>query len=85
MPTRQGGRSAKNLRIFVRPKRLQITTRTIRIDAVNVKDRLRNIDTDCANLSHWTAPLNVVRFDATTLWHFDAAERAPSTTSFSTD
>jgi hypothetical protein len=28
----------------------------------------------------WTAPLNVVRFDATTLWHFDAAERAPSTT-----
>jgi hypothetical protein len=24
----------------------------------------------------------VVRFDATTLWHFDAAERAPSTTSF---
>jgi hypothetical protein len=24
----------------------------------------------------WTAPLNVVRFDATTLWHFDAAERA---------
>jgi hypothetical protein len=20
----------------------------------------------------WTAPLNVVRFDATTLWHFDA-------------
>jgi hypothetical protein len=29
----------------------------------------------------WTAPLNVVRFDATTLWHFDAAERAPSTTS----
>jgi len=29
----------------------------------------------------WTAPLNVVRFDATTLWHFDAAERAPSTKS----
>jgi hypothetical protein len=27
----------------------------------------------------------VVRFDATTLWHFDAAERAPSTTSFATD
>jgi len=33
----------------------------------------------------WTAPLNVVRFDATTLWHFDAAERAPSTTPKSTD
>jgi hypothetical protein len=29
----------------------------------------------------WTAPLNVVRFGATTLWHFDAEERAPSTTS----
>jgi hypothetical protein len=27
----------------------------------------------------------VVRFDATTLWHFDAAERAPSATSFATD
>src|SRR5262249_883296 len=29
----------------------------------------------------WTAPLIVVRFDATTLWHFDAAEWAPSTAS----
>jgi hypothetical protein len=33
----------------------------------------------------WTAPLNVVRFDATTLWHFDAPERAPSTTPISTN
>jgi hypothetical protein len=33
----------------------------------------------------WTAPLNVVRFGATTLWHFDAEERAPSTTSKATD
>jgi hypothetical protein len=33
----------------------------------------------------WTAPLNVVRFDATTLWHFDAAERAPSTTPIATE
>jgi hypothetical protein len=32
-------------------------------------------------ISIWTAPLNVVRSGATTLWHFDAAERAPSTTS----
>jgi hypothetical protein len=32
----------------------------------------------------WTAPLNVVRFGATTLWHFDAEERAPSTTSEAT-
>jgi hypothetical protein len=28
-----------------------------------------------------TAPLNVVCFDAATLWHSDAAERAPSTAS----
>src|SRR5262245_40034054 len=28
------------------------------------------------------APLKVVRFDATTLWHLDAAEWAPSTASF---
>src|SRR5262249_23505642 len=28
------------------------------------------------------APLKVVRFDATTLWHLDAAEGAPSTASF---
>jgi hypothetical protein len=27
----------------------------------------------------------VVRFDATTLWHFDAAEWAPSTASFATE
>jgi hypothetical protein len=27
----------------------------------------------------------VDRFDATTLWHFDAAERAPSATSFALD
>jgi hypothetical protein len=33
----------------------------------------------------WTAPLNVVRFGATTLWHLDAEERAPSTTSITTD
>jgi hypothetical protein len=33
----------------------------------------------------WTAPLNVVRFGATTLWHLDAEERAPSTTSGTTD
>src|SRR5262249_51371539 len=26
--------------------------RTVRINAVNLKDRLRNINTDCANLTH---------------------------------
>jgi hypothetical protein len=31
-----------------------------------------------------TAPLIVVRFNATTLWHIDAAEWAPSTASFTT-
>jgi hypothetical protein len=29
----------------------------------------------------WTAPLKVVCFNATTLWHFDAAEWAPPTAS----
>jgi hypothetical protein len=32
-------------------------------------------------LPRGAAPLNVVRFSATTLWHFDAAEWAPSTAS----
>src|SRR5215471_18492046 len=47
---------------------------------VNLKNRLRYIETDRANLAHGRLP-SVVRFDATTLWHFDAAEWAPSTAS----
>jgi hypothetical protein len=35
--------------------------------------------------AQWTAPLNVVCYNATTLWHFDAAEWAPSTASFATE
>src|SRR5450755_2914709 len=53
----------------------------IRIDAVNLKHRLRNIDTDRANLTHGRLPSMWLRFDATTLWHSDAAEWAPSTAS----
>jgi hypothetical protein len=56
--------------------------RAIRIDAVNLKHRLRNIDPDRANLAHGRLPSMWLRFDATTLWHFDAAEWAPSTASF---
>jgi predicted nucleotidyltransferase len=56
-----------------------------RIDAVNLENRLRDIQTDCANLAHGRLPSMWLRFDATTLWHFDAAEWAPSTASFSTD
>src|SRR5450631_3883149 len=56
--------------------------RAIRIDAVNLKHRLRNIDTDRANLTHGRLPSMWLRFDATTLWHSDAAEWAPSTASF---
>jgi hypothetical protein len=53
----------------------------ISIDAVNLKHRLRNIDPDRANLAHGRFPSMWLRFDPTTLWHFDAAEWAPSTTS----
>ena len=53
-----------------------------RIDAVNLKYRLRNIDPDRANFAHGRLPSMWLRFDATTLWHSDAAEWAPSTASF---
>ena len=59
--------------------------RAIRIDAVNLKHRLRNIDPDRANLAHGRLPSMWLRFDATTLWHFDAAEWAPSTASFAAE
>jgi hypothetical protein len=55
--------------------------RAISIDAVNLKHRLRNIDPDRDNLAHGRLPSMWLRFDTTTLWHFDAAEWAPSTTS----
>src|SRR5271169_192909 len=55
---------------------------TIRINAVNLKNRLRNIDPDCANFAHGRLPSMWLRFDPTTLWHSDAAEWAPSTASF---
>jgi hypothetical protein len=41
--------------------------RAISIRAVNLEYRLRNIETNCANLAHGRLPFNVVRFDATTL------------------
>jgi hypothetical protein len=50
--------------------------RTINSYAVNLEYRLRNIKTNRANLAHGRLP-HVVCFDATTLWHFDAAEWAP--------
>jgi hypothetical protein len=55
--------------------------RPICIDTVNLKDRLRNIDPDRANLAHGRLSSMWLRFDSTTLWHIDAAEWAPSTTS----
>ena len=55
------------------------------VHPVNLKDRLRNIETNRANLAHERLPSLVVRFSATTPWHFDAARWAPSTASFSTD
>ena len=55
------------------------------VHLVNLKDRLRNIETNRANLAHGRLPSLVVRFSAATPWHFDAARWAPSTASFSTD
>jgi hypothetical protein len=55
--------------------------RAICIDAVNLKHQLRNIDPDRDNLAHGRFPSMWLRCDSTTLWHFDAAEWAPSTTS----
>src|SRR5262245_32682309 len=55
--------------------------RAFRIDAVNLKQILGDIQTDRANLAHGRFPSMWLRFDLTTLWHFDAAEWAPSTTS----
>src|SRR5262249_31786549 len=55
--------------------------RAFRIDAVNLKQILGDIQTDRANLAHGRFPSMWLRFDLTPLWHFDAAEWAPSTTS----
>src|SRR6202142_4399350 len=49
---------------------------------MNLKYRFRNIDTNCANFAHGRLPSMWLRFYPTTLWHFDAAEWAPSTASF---
>ena len=58
--------------------------RAICIDAVNLKQIFGDIQTDRANLAHGRFPSMWLRFDSTTLWHFDAAEWAPSTTSAAT-
>src|SRR5215470_6815408 len=55
--------------------------RAVCIDAVNLKHRLRNINADRDNLAHGRLPSMWLRCDASTLWHFDAAEWVPSTTS----
>jgi hypothetical protein len=75
----QFGKELKNLRSTNTPADYH---RAICIDAVKLKHRFRNIDSDRANLAHGRLPSMWLRFDATTLWHIDAAEWAPSTTSF---
>ena len=74
----QFGKELKNLRSTNTPADYH---RAICIDALNLKHRLRNIDPNRDNLAHGRLPSMWLRFDATTLWHFDAAEWAPSTTS----
>src|SRR5262245_60135295 len=75
---RQIGKEIKNSRAT---NALADYHRAICIDAVNLKHQLRNIDADRANLAHGRLPSMWLRFDAITLWHFDAAEWVPSTTS----
>jgi len=75
---RQIGKELKNSRSTNTPPDYH---RAISIDAVNLKHRLRNIDPDRANLAHGRLSSMWLRFDPTTLWHIDAAEWAPSTTS----
>jgi hypothetical protein len=50
---RQIGKEIKNLRSTNTPADHH---RAIRIDAVNLKYRLRNIDTNCANFAHGRLP-----------------------------
>jgi hypothetical protein len=75
---RQIGKELKNSRSTNTPADHH---RPTGIDAVNLKHRFRDIDADRANLAHGRLPSMWLRFDATTLWHFDAAEWVPSTTS----
>src|SRR3974390_911195 len=77
--------SCKELQHFRAVHALPDHCRALHVYAVNLEDRFRNIETDCANFGHGRLPSLVVRFSATTLWHFDAAEWTPSTASFATD
>src|SRR5262245_49421753 len=54
--------------------------RPIGVHAVDLKNRLPDIETDRANLAHGRLPSSG-SFRTTTLWHLDAAEWAPSTAS----
>jgi len=51
-----------------------------RINAVNLKYVLGDIQTDRANL-HVDGSPHVIRLTTIILWHFDAGKRTPSTTS----
>src|SRR5262249_30919957 len=75
---RQIGKELKNSRST---NALADHHRAICINTVNLKQILGDIQTDRANLAHGRFPSMWLRFDPTTLWHFDAAEWAPSTTS----
>jgi hypothetical protein len=80
--TRQIGKELKNL---CSTNTLADHHRATHINTVNLKHRLRNIDTNRANIAHGRLPSMWLRFDPTTLWHSDVAERAPSTASFAAD
>src|SRR6516164_10155246 len=75
---RQIGKELKNSRST---NTLANDHRAICINTVNLKQVLGDIQSDRANLAHGRLPSMWFAFDATTLWHFDAAEWVPSTTS----
>src|SRR4029453_15364671 len=84
MPTRQGGKVEKNSNTFARLTRLRITTAPATSTPCTW-----NTDFAISRPIVLTSPMGgspyVVCSNATTLWHFDAAEWAPSTASIATE
>src|SRR3954469_16309000 len=80
MPIRHGGSTEKNSNTLA-GHTLADNNRAITRYAVNLEYRLRNIETDRANLAHGRLPSLWFALSATTLGTIDAVEWAPSTAS----
>lgn len=82
LDTNQAGRQTSEQLQQLRPTdALADHHRAISVHAVNLKNRLRYIETDRDNLAHGRLPSSWLLSDATILWHIDAVEWAPSTAS----